>query len=140
MKISWLWRRKKLLSLFEKRVPWQDEDPSGRLRTLPSERTYRGPHPQNAPGPFYVENTECMACGVPHTVAPDLMAWTHDSTGYPGNMHCYFKKQPEGPAELRQALNAIDASCCGTLCYAGSEAEVLRELRESGNANAIVRK
>lgn len=138
MKISWPWRKKEPLSLFENRIPWLGKDLHAKPHVLPSGVRTHDPHPLNAPGGFFVENHECMACGVPHTVAPDLMAW-ESKPGDP-HTHCYFKKQPEGPAELRQALNAIDASCCGALCYAGSETEVLRELRKSGNANAIVRK
>ena len=31
------------------------------------------PHPKSAPGDFYVVKGECLACGVPHVVAPDLV-------------------------------------------------------------------
>src|SRR5580700_3808467 len=34
------------------------------------------PHPNSMPGDFYVEKGQCLACGVPHVVAPDLVGWT----------------------------------------------------------------
>ena|SRR5262252_568999 len=131
MKISWPWRKKKPLSLFEK--------PMVKV-VAPNLRNQRPPHPLNAPGPFYVENDECIACGAPHAVAPDLMAWTENPDKHPGRTHCYFTKQPQDETELREALDAIAASCCGALRYAGSDKEVLKAIRKSGNAGAIVRK
>ncbi len=32
-------------------------------------------HPKSAPGDFYVEKGQCLACGVPQVVAPDLVGW-----------------------------------------------------------------
>jgi hypothetical protein len=96
------------------------------------------PCPKNAPGPFYVINGECITCGAPHVAAPDLMAWDTDSEGV--YSHCYFKKQPEDPYELTQAVAAVAASCCGALCYAGSDAEVIKRLRRAGAAGAIVKR
>jgi ferredoxin len=138
MKISWPWLKKKLLSLFEKPIAaWSYNSTGNENRTS---KMPIGPHPLNASGPFYVENDECIACGAPHAVAPDVMAWTEDPNTHPGRTHCYFKKQPQDEVELRQALDAIAASCCGAIRYAGSDKEVLRELRKNGNANAIIRK
>jgi hypothetical protein len=57
------------------------------------------------------------------------MGWDEDENGV---SHCYFKKQPEGPHELTQAINAIAISCCGALCYAGSDAEVVKRLKKVG--------
>ena len=48
MKIWWPWRRKQ-------------------KRYRPGQ-----PHSKNAPGDFYVEDAECMTCGYPHVLAPDL--------------------------------------------------------------------
>lgn len=141
MKTFWPWRKKKLLSLFEKRVEGQGEESNARpLRLTNAALSQAHPHPQNAAGAFYVEDGECISCGAPHAVAPDVMAWTEDPNTYPGMTHCYFKKQPQDEAELRQALNAIAVSCCGAIRYAGSDKEVLREKRKNGNADAIVRK
>ena len=54
--------------------------------------------PTSAPGDFYVENRCCVSCGVPQVVAPDLVGWENN-----GGSHCYWKKQPETPDEMRQA-------------------------------------
>ena len=121
MKISWPWRRSKPFSLFDNQIPPDDgfcqpaSDFSG---------TYTGQRPLNAPGPFYVVNQDCMACGYPHVLAPDLMAWKMNSEGR--EIHCYFHKQPETPREIEQAVNAVKGSCCGALCYSGSDAEITK--------------
>ena len=139
MKIWWPRQRKKLLSLFEERVPWLGEDPNAKPPVLPSDGpSHHGRHPLNASGPFYVGDGECISCGVPHVVAPDLMAW--ESNPNDPHVHCYFKKQPVEPWELKQAMAAIDASCCGVIYYAGSDHEVLQAIRKSGNKDAIVKK
>jgi len=52
------------------------------------------------------------------------MAW--ESSPNDPHAHCYFKRQPDEPWELKQALAAINASCCGAIYYAGSDPEVLR--------------
>src|SRR5260370_36948409 len=101
MKIWWPWRKKKLLlSLFDPPFGYDAEAQFPRFADESGK-----PYPKNAPGPFYVANTECIACGYPHVLAPDLMAWdTHSQSAH---SHCYFKKQPEGPPELSHAINAI---------------------------------
>lgn len=72
---------------------------------MASNRKFEG-HPQSAPGDFYVVNDQCLFCGAPHVVAPDLIGWA-EKTRYD---HCIWKKQPETPAELDQAFAAFDAS------------------------------
>lgn len=79
-------------------------------------------YPLNAPGPFYVENDACIACGLPETEAPDLMA---NEDG-----HCYFRKQPSNQAELEQAIRAVQVCCCGSVCYGGDN--LLIQLRIGG--------
>jgi hypothetical protein len=88
MKILWPWRRNKPLSLFENQVPCTvaSADSLGVF----SEPTRSQPHCMNAPGSFYVVNQDCMTCGYPHVLAPDLMAWEIDSDGH--EAHCYFLK------------------------------------------------
>jgi ferredoxin len=129
MKIWWPWRKtKQLQSLFEGRIPSTGESPTDGTPTLVAyPRGFDEAHPKNAPGPFYVGNSECMACGYPHVLAPDLMAWETDSEGRPS--HCYFKKQPETPEELEQAIKAIDGCCCGALRYSGSDPEIIKRVR-----------
>jgi hypothetical protein len=78
-------------------------------------------YPLNAPGPFYVENEHCIACGLPEVEAPDLM------TNHEG--HCYFRKQPSTRAELEQAVRAVQVCCCGSVRYGGDN--LLIQLRIS---------
>ncbi|HWF03516.1 MAG TPA: hypothetical protein VHA06_07515 [Candidatus Angelobacter sp.] len=126
MKIWWPWRRNKSTpSLFEGSVPVVGQS-ADLQQEKPKKRLLRQPHPMNAPGDFYAENTECITCGYPHVLAPDLMAWERDAEGR--ESHCYFKKQPETPLEVEQAINAVNGSCCGALCYAGSDREILKRI------------
>src|SRR5262249_34555244 len=135
MKIWWPWRKKKFQSLFEERVPWAYEDPNA-----PPPRFKVGlglseePHPRNAPGPFYVAHGWCLFCGYPEMVAPDLIA-SGEAENYG---HCYFRKQPETPAEIEQAIKAIAGCCCGAYRYAGSDPTIQQKLREAGEGDAIV--
>lgn len=125
MKIWWPWRRNKPLSLFEGQVP-RISGLSGRPR-VSLERTSDRPHLMNAAGPFYVVDTECITCGYPHVLAPDLMGWEMNSEGRVA--HCYFRKQPETSREIEQAVNAVNGSCCGALRYSGTDSEIIQRIR-----------
>jgi hypothetical protein len=57
----------------------------------------------NAPGPVYVENGGCLACGVPEMLAPEIFSWD-ESSGYP---HCFVKRQPESDAEFAKVLAVL---------------------------------
>ena len=59
------------------------------------------PHPSSVPGDFYVINECCLACGAPQSIAPNLIG-----TESPSH-HCFWKKQPETPAEVDQAIKII---------------------------------
>lgn len=124
MKISWPWRRNKPLSLFENRIPGAASS-AGSLR-LSTGLTPDQPHRMNAAGPFYVVNQDCMTCGYPHLLAPDLMAWERNSEGR--ELHCYFRKQPETSQEIEQAVNAVNGSCCGALRYSGSDPKTIKRI------------
>jgi hypothetical protein len=78
------------------------------------------PHPKSAPGDFYVEKGQCLACGVPHVVAPDLVGWTDEKV-----RHCFWKKQPESPAELERAIAVLEAQELECHRYAGTDAAIL---------------
>jgi hypothetical protein len=95
----------------------------------------REKHPLDAPGDFYVGHGECMTCGYPHALAPDLMAWETDPDG--SVRHCYFRKQPESAEELRQAVAACVGSCCGALRYKGTDEKIKAALREAGAEQAL---
>lgn len=81
------------------------------------------PHPKCVPGDFYVEEGQCLACGVPHVVAPDLVGWTDEKLS-----HCYWKKQPETPAELERAIGVLEAQELGCHRYAGTDPAILGRL------------
>lgn len=81
-------------------------------------------HPQSAPGDFYVVNDECISCGAPHAVAPDLIGWA-EGTEY---LHCIWKKQPETSDEMEQALSTFDASEVGCYRYAGHDPAIMSRI------------
>jgi len=89
---------------------------------MSTERKIR-PHPLSAPGDFYVVNDECISCGAPHAVAPDLIGWVDGEAS-----HCVWKKQPETEAELEQAFRAFDASCICGYRYAGSDPDIMSRI------------
>ncbi|HLY63404.1 MAG TPA: hypothetical protein VKV95_21905 [Terriglobia bacterium] len=91
------------------------------------EPQFRRRHNQNADGPFYVVNGECISCGAPEMRAPNLMA--HDSRG-----HCFFIRQPATAEETNEAILSTWASCCGALRYGGENREALIRLAELGLA------
>jgi hypothetical protein len=81
-------------------------------------------HRQSAPGDFYVVNHECISCGAPHAVAPDLIGWAVGSD----HEHCIWKKQPENGAELEQAFAAFESSCVCCYRYAGTDLSIMRRV------------
>ena len=95
------------------------------------------PHPSNAPGGFYVVQHECMSCGVPHAMAPELIEWELDPEGRPS--HCFFRKQPETALEVIHAVKAIEGSCCGAVRYRGTDPEIIQKLKEARCSDAIDR-
>lgn len=82
-------------------------------------------------------NTECVTCGYPHALAPELMEWELDSDGH--SVHCFFRKQPETMLELLHAVKAVEGSCCGAVRYHGSDAETIKMLKEAGCGNSVDR-
>jgi hypothetical protein len=71
------------------------------------------PHPKNVPGPFYVADGCCLACGIPEGEAPDLFTFEAN--------HCYVKKQPCTDAEINRMLQAIWGSEMGCIRYRGND-------------------
>ena len=82
------------------------------------------PTPLNAPGPFIVEKDMCIACLAPVAEAPDLMAYD-DQHGT-----CFFKRQPQTPKEVEEAVSAVWVSCCSAVQYVGDDPSILRRLAE----------
>lgn len=83
------------------------------------------PHRLNVPGPFYVLDGCCTACGVPETTAPELFA-------YDCSDHCYVKRQPSSDEELERAMFVMWGQELECVRYAGTDPNVLRRLAEAG--------
>jgi hypothetical protein len=81
------------------------------------------PHPQSAPGDFYVENGQCLACGVPHVVAPDLVGWADEKLP-----HCIWRKQPQTRDEYERAVKVLEGQELDCHRYAGNDPAILRRL------------
>jgi hypothetical protein len=80
-------------------------------------------HPSSVPGDFYVTNGCCTSCGLPETLAPDLIG------GVAANGdHCYWKKQPTTPDEIERAIDVVTSQELGCHRYAGREPEILKRL------------
>jgi hypothetical protein len=94
-------------------------------------------YPENAPGGFYVQRDECISCRAPESVAPDLIGFFEDPSGTGRLSHCYFKKQPETAGEIDRAVKAIQANCCGSYRYAGSDSEIKKKLKKAHCKEAI---
>ena len=88
-------------------------------------------YPLNAAGNFYVADGMCIACTAPEHEAPDLMT---NSRAFDGGYHCYFRRQPETPKELEQAIRAVAVGCCGAVRYGGTDQAILNSLAELGSS------
>ena len=86
------------------------------------------PHPANVTGDFYVEDGCCTMCLVPFSEAPELFGECQDAKGYP---HCFVKRQPETPEELKKMLSTI--RCAELMCirYRGNDRRIQLELVEA---------
>lgn len=82
---------------------------------------------------FTVLPNECVACGAPELVAPDLMEQHGDLQEY---WQCRFLRQPQTPNEFEQAIAAVNASCCGAVVYLGSDPEILARTERPPHSDA----
>jgi len=92
-------------------------------------------HPLNVPGPFYIEEGQCVNCHGPGELAAELIGWFEEPKDMRGYSHCYIKKQPESPADMERMIQAIQASCCSGLRYCGDDPAVLALLAKAGLAS-----
>ena len=83
------------------------------------------PHRLNVVGPFYVVDGCCTACGVPESEARELFAWDESD-------HCFVRKQPSNPEELRQMVSAIASADLRCIRYRGRDPEVVSTLKNLG--------
>lgn len=87
-------------------------------------------HPGSSDGDFYRVCDECVSCGVPQSVAPDLIGSTEDG-------QCFWKKQPETPEELARALDVINGSCVAAHHYAGHDAAIISQIEYSFSCDQV---
>ncbi len=88
------------------------------------------PHPQSAPGPFYVVHHECAACGMPHAVAPELFGCAESDSS-----HCIWKKQPQTTLELEFAVRVMESQDLGRHRYCGDDPSTPSDIASLRNAN-----
>ena len=92
-------------------------------------------HPKMAPtrGDFYVEEVCCTACGVPQTIAPQLVGWRED-----GSLTlCYWIRQPETAEEVDKAIKIIHAQELGCHRYGEGIRRYSRGYRERSAISTI---
>lgn len=82
--------------------------------------------PENAAGPFYVEDGCCLACGVTVDTAPEIFDWA------PRQDHCYVRRQPEGEAEIYRTLQACMNSELSCIRYRGEDPSLLKRIADIG--------
>ena len=87
-------------------------------------------HPKNAPGPFYVAEGECVGCGVPTEIAPDIFG--SDDRGPTSVARCFVRAQPctaEALAEIVRAMTTAEVDC---IRYRGCDPKTIAELDRQG--------
>ena len=103
--------------------------------------------PENAPGPFYVEQGMCIACALPVEAAPENIKF-HETVCIECRKgravdHCFVSRQPETPAELDRMIEVVAGSCIAAYRYCGTDPDILRRLVEAGcreQCDALVEK
>lgn len=86
-------------------------------------------HPDNAAGPFYVEQGCCLRCGVPIDVAPAIFDWAADES------QCIVKQQPASAREVDRILIAICSAEVDCIRYRGGDPALARRLAQAGQAS-----
>jgi hypothetical protein len=89
------------------------------------------PHPDNAPGAFYVEDGCCTACGVTVDVAPDVFSWVEG----PEHTYCVVAHQPRTADALDRTLVAMWSGELDCVRYRGSDPDILRRIAEMDMAS-----
>ena len=89
----------------------------------PVAKTFQNAEAKSALGNFYVQDTCCMSCGVPQSIAPDLVGWTSENL-----TQCYWLKQPQTADELDRAIKIIHTQELGCHRYSGKDPAILGRL------------
>ena len=84
-------------------------------------------HPNNAPGPFYVEADCCLRCGIPWELAPELFGRDPQDV-------CFVARQPGSAAETDRMLEVLLSQELECIRYEGSDPEVVTRLAARGRA------
>lgn len=64
-----------------------------------------------------------MSCGVPQSIAPELVGWRDDTSGL-----CYWIRQPETAEEVEKAIKIIHTQELGCHRYGGDDRAILKRL------------
>ncbi|QEE31002.1 hypothetical protein FTW19_25160 [Terriglobus albidus] len=81
--------------------------------------------PRSVPGDFYVIQNECMGCGIPQKIAPELVNWVESSP-----QHCGWVRQPASKKDLKRAIEILKQQDFGCHRYAGMDPRVLQSVPE----------
>jgi len=99
-------------------------DARSTLRACMNNRPYP-PNSNNVPGPFYVEDGCCTACGIPESAAPEH--FTYDESG-----QCYVRKQPCTLQKTDRMLQAMWGAELDCIRYRGHGSDVFQRLGPMG--------
>lgn len=81
------------------------------------------PTSNSSPAIRTVVNGECLSCGAPRAVAPQVVGWAS-----PSEDHCIWTKRPETPEQLDQAIAVFDVQEVGCHRYAGTDPTILSRI------------
>jgi len=73
---------------------------------------------------FYVEEGCCFSCGVPQSIAPELVGWKDEAE----LLSCYWIRQPSTPEEVDRAIKILHTQEIGCHRYAGKDRAMLKRL------------
>ncbi len=71
---------------------------------------------------FYVEERCCVSCGVPQSIAPELVGWKDETE----LLSCYWIRQPKKPDEVDRAIKILHSQEIGCHRYAGLDRTILK--------------
>jgi hypothetical protein len=74
-------------------------------------------------GDFYLLEGCCTSCGVPQSIAPELVGWTDGESP-----SCYWIRQPESAEEVAGAIKIIHTQELGCHRYSGNDPSILERL------------
>jgi hypothetical protein len=77
----------------------------------------------SARGDFYLQDECCTSCGVPQSIAPELVGWTEGKL-----QSCYWIRQPKTAEELSRAIKIFHTQELGCHRYSGKDPAILERL------------